>query len=138
MESEWQPWMFFAGLFLVAALRARPAWGGRRGRAILEYALAFYCIFFVGIYAVTRIVEPGSLVQGAVLRDGFLWWTAAAATAGTLAGSLFGSRVRQAMAGRNLDPGDVRYRLAEPSVGRSSQGGAPDHGAAKQDGHPAD
>lgn len=138
METEWQRWMFFAALFLVTALRSRPAWGDRKGRAILEYALAFYCIFFVASYALARFVEPGSLVQGAMPRDGFLWWTAAAATAGAFAGSLFGGWARRVMAGRNLDPGDVRYRLAGSSGGRSARGGAPDGGAAKQDGHPAD
>lgn len=134
MESELQRWMFFAAMFVVTALRSRPAWGDRRGREILEYALAFYCVFFVASYGLARFVEPGSLVQGAMPRDAFLWWTAAAATAGAFAGSLFGRWLRQLTAGRDPDPGDVRYRLAADSSAR----GAPGGGAAKQDGDPAD
>lgn len=125
MESEPQPWLFFAFLFLVSAIRSRPVWRDRKGKEILLYAVYFFCMFFVAIYAAARVFDPESLVELSMPRDGFLWWTAAAATAGTFGGSLFGRWARQVTAGWNPDPGDVRYRLAERA--------APDRAAAKQD-----
>ncbi|NGP52109.1 hypothetical protein [Thioalkalivibrio sp. XN8] len=114
MESELQRWVFFAFMFLVTALRSRPTWGERKGREIRHYAVFFYCGFFVAIYAGARLFEPQSLVADGVLRDGFLWWTAAAATAGVFGGSMAGQWLRRVTAGWSLDSGEVRYRLAEP------------------------
>lgn len=130
MESELQRWIFFGFMFLATALRSRPTWGERRGREILHYAVFFYCGFFVAIYAGARLFEPGSLVVDGALRDGFLWWTAAAATAGVFGGSAFGQWLRRATAGWKVDAGEVRYRLAErPAAGA---------GADEKDRHAAD
>lgn len=130
MESELQRWLFFCFLFLTSAISSRPVWRDRKGMQIPLYAVYFFCMFFVAIYALARIFEPESLVHLSMPRDGFLWWTAAAATAGTFGGSLFGRWARRVTAGWNPDPGDVRYRLAERA--------APDRVAAKQDGDAAD
>lgn len=130
METQPQPWLLFAFLFVASAIRSRPVWRDRKGKEILLYAVHFYCMFFVAIYAVARFFEPESLVELSMPRDGFLWWTAAAATAGTFGGSLFGLWARRVTVGWNPDAGDVRYRLAERT--------APDSAAAKQDGDAAD
>ena len=125
MEPGLHPWLFFAFLFLTSAISSRPAWRERKGKEILLYAVYFFCMFFVAIYALARIFEPESLVHLSMPRDGFLWWTAAAATAGTFGGSMFGQWARRLTAGWNPDGGELRYRLAERS--------APDRAAAKQD-----
>lgn len=127
MESELQRWLFFGFMFLATALRSRPTWGERKGREILQHAVFFYCTFFVAIFAGARLVEPEALVAEGMLRDGFLWWTAAAATAGVFGGSAFGRWLRRVTAGWSPDSGDVRYRLAE----RSGAGAGPD----EQDGN---
>jgi len=130
MESELQRWMFFAFMFVVTAFRSRPAWGERKGLQIVQHALFFYAGFFVVIYGLARIFEPQALVDEGVTRDAFLWWTAAAATAGVFGGSLCGQWLRSVTAGWNPDAGDVRYRLA----GR----GAAETRTAKQDGDTTD
>ena len=112
MESELQRWMFFAFMFVMTALRSRPAWGERRGMAIVRHMVSFYAGFFVAIYGLARIFEPQTLVEAGATRDAFLWWTAAAGTAGVFGGSLFGQWVRRITAGWNPDAGEVRYRLA--------------------------
>jgi hypothetical protein len=113
MESELQRWMFFAFMFVMTAFRASPAWGERRGLAIVRHVLFFYAGFFVVIYGLARLLEPQTLVEAGTTRDAFLWWTAAAATAGVFGGSLFGQWVRHITAGWNPDSGEVRYRLAD-------------------------
>lgn len=113
MESELKRWMFFVFMFLVTALRSRPTWGARTGWEIVQHAAFFYCGFFVAIYAGARLLEPEALVMDGAPRDGFLWWTAAAATGGVFGGSAFGQWMRQLTAGWNPDSGEVRYRLAE-------------------------
>ena len=130
MESELQRWMFFGFMFVATALRSRPTWGERKGSEILRYAVFFYCAFFVAIYAGTRLFEPAALVADGVLRDGFLWWTAAAATAGVFGGSAFGQWLRRVTAGWNPDAGEVRYRLAErprPGAGPDEEDGNAPH-----------
>jgi hypothetical protein len=130
MESELQRWMFFAFMFVMTAFQSRPAWGERKGLEIARQVLYFYASFFVVIYGLARILEPGTLVEAGVTRDAFLWWTAAAGTAGIFGGSLFGQWLRRVTAGWNPDSGELRYRLA--SRGRAETG------AAKQDGDAAD
>lgn len=130
MESELQRWMFFAFMFIATALRSSPAWGERRGLEIVRHVLFFYAGFFVAIYGLARIFEPQALVEGGMTRDGFLWWTAAAATAGVFGGSLFGQWVRRVTAGWNPDSGELRYRLADRGSAKMR--------AAKQDPDAAD
>ncbi|MGD9388438.1 MAG: hypothetical protein PVI87_09475 [Gammaproteobacteria bacterium] len=130
MESELQRWIFFGFMFFITALRSRPTWGERKGREILRYAVFFYCSFFVAIYAVARLLEPQTLVADGAPRDAFLWWTAAAATAGVFGGSAFGRWARRVTAGWNPDSGEVRYRLADRGITKS--------GSAEQDRDPAD
>lgn len=130
MESELQRWMFFVFMFVMTAFQSRPAWGRRKGLGIVRHMLFFYAGFFVVIYGLARIFEPETLVEAGATRDAFLWWTAAAGTAGVFGGSLCGQWLRRVTAGWTLDSGDVRYRLA----GR----GAAEPGAAKQDGDPSD
>ena len=130
MESELQRWMFFAFMFVVTAFRSRPAWGERKGLQIVQHALFFYAGFFVVIYGLARIFEPQTLIEAGMTRDAFLWWTAAAGTAGVFGGSLCGQWLRRVTAGWNPDAGDVRYRLA----GR----GAAETRTAKQDGDTTD
>lgn len=120
MESELQRWMFFAFMFVVTALRSRPTWGARKGTEILRHAAFFYCGFFVAIYAGARLFEPQALVADGFVRDGFLWWTAAAATAGVFGGSAFGQWVRRVTAGWNPDSGEIRYRLARRGAAGAS------------------
>lgn len=118
MESELQRWLFFGFMFLATALRSRPTWGERKGGEILRHAVFFYCAFFVAIYAGARLFEPQALVADGLPRDGYLWWTAAAATAGVFGGSAFGQWLRRLTAGWKPDAGEVRYRLAErPGAG---------------------
>lgn len=112
MDSELQRWMFFAFMLVVTALRSRPAWGERRGMAIARHMLSFYAGFFVVIYGLARIFEPHALVAAGATRDAFLWWTAAAGTAGVFGGSLLGQWVRRITDGWNPDAGEIRYRLA--------------------------
>jgi hypothetical protein len=113
MESEIQRWAFFMFMFVATALRSDAAWGERRGMAIVRQALFFYAGFFVVIYGLARIFEPQTLVQAGITRDAFLWWTAAAATAGVFGGSVFGQWIRRITAGwRPPDDGELRYRLA--------------------------
>jgi hypothetical protein len=130
MESELQRWMFFSFMFVMTAFQARPAWGERKGLGIVRHVLFFYAGFFVVIYALARLFEPETLVEAGMTRDAFLWWTAAAGTAGVFGGSLFGQWLRRATAGWNPDRGDVRYRLASRDTTQAR--------AAKQDGDATD